>query len=169
MCQKESYLNELVRYIHLNPVRAGLSDNPVKWQWSSYNTYFGEKNPILMDTETVLNSFSNDIGEANKKFAEFICDGINSEIDKDLYPHGKLSVLGNTSFLKYINNNIDELRRKTRSNFRIGLDELISEISKKNNLKIIDLKSMGGERAVSRARAVFSYIAHIYCGYKTTD
>jgi chromosomal replication initiation ATPase DnaA len=78
-------------------------------------------------------------------------------------------VLGNTSFLKYINNNIDELRRKTRPNFRIGMDELISEISKKNNLKIIDLKSMGGERAVSRARAVFSYISHVYCGYKIID
>lgn len=36
LVQKESYLIELVRYVSLNSVRAGLVDEPASWHWSSY-------------------------------------------------------------------------------------------------------------------------------------
>jgi REP element-mobilizing transposase RayT len=36
LCDKPSYLLELVRYIHLNPVRAGLVSRPEEWPWSSH-------------------------------------------------------------------------------------------------------------------------------------
>jgi REP element-mobilizing transposase RayT len=39
LCQKEPYLLELVRYIHLNPVRAHLVDSPQQWRWSSLASY----------------------------------------------------------------------------------------------------------------------------------
>ena len=34
----DSYLIELIRYIHLNPVRAGMVDDPVDYEWSSHST-----------------------------------------------------------------------------------------------------------------------------------
>lgn len=41
-----------INYIHMNPVKRGLVKNPEDWKWSSYRDYaFGEKGPVLVDTE----------------------------------------------------------------------------------------------------------------------
>lgn len=33
------FIRQKLNYTHLNPVRAGLSDHPAKWRWSSYRAY----------------------------------------------------------------------------------------------------------------------------------
>jgi REP element-mobilizing transposase RayT len=43
LCDKNSYLLELVRYLHLNPVRARLVALPQDWPWSSMAAYLGKK------------------------------------------------------------------------------------------------------------------------------
>ncbi len=35
LCEKDSYFLELSAYIHLNPVRAGLVEDPINYRWSS--------------------------------------------------------------------------------------------------------------------------------------
>lgn len=54
LVEKDHYLLELSRYIHLNPVRAGLVSMPEDYSWSSYRAYIGYKKDVLVDTETVL-------------------------------------------------------------------------------------------------------------------
>ena len=49
VCERESYLLELVRYIHLNPVRAGLLKRPGDWQWSGPGEYLGTVKRGLID------------------------------------------------------------------------------------------------------------------------
>ena len=39
VCDGESYLLELVRYIHLNPLRAKLARRPGAWRWSGHGEY----------------------------------------------------------------------------------------------------------------------------------
>jgi len=39
LCQKDEYLLELIRYLHLNPVRAGLAESPDEYQWSGHADY----------------------------------------------------------------------------------------------------------------------------------
>jgi putative transposase len=42
----DSYLDALVRYIHLNPVRAGMVKEPEEYRWSGHRAYLGlEKIP----------------------------------------------------------------------------------------------------------------------------
>jgi REP-associated tyrosine transposase len=50
----DSYLLELVRYIHLNPVRAGLVDEPSAYPWSGHWAYLGEEILPWLTTEWVL-------------------------------------------------------------------------------------------------------------------
>ncbi|MFN2356956.1 MAG: transposase [Desulfotignum sp.] len=48
LIDKDNYLLELVRYIHCNPVRAKICENPADYQWSSHNAYLGiQKYPWL--------------------------------------------------------------------------------------------------------------------------
>jgi len=58
---KDSYLQELSRYIHLNPVRSNIADNPDKYLWSSFMGYMGKKDDIidLDKIKTVINMNSN--------------------------------------------------------------------------------------------------------------
>ena len=43
MIEDESYYGTVSRYVHLNPVRAGLAARPEHWGWSSYPGYFDPK------------------------------------------------------------------------------------------------------------------------------
>lgn len=51
LCEKDSYFLEASRYIHLNPIEAGLASNLADYPWSSYQELFGIPELSLMDSE----------------------------------------------------------------------------------------------------------------------
>jgi REP element-mobilizing transposase RayT len=57
VCQRDAYLSELVRYIHLNPVRAGMVKRVEDYRWSSHRAYMGLENCSWVDCEPVLRHF----------------------------------------------------------------------------------------------------------------
>ncbi len=54
---KESYLIHLCRYIHLNPVKAGLAADPAAWPYSNYLEWIGERSGTLVDHEFIRDRF----------------------------------------------------------------------------------------------------------------
>lgn len=70
--EKDAYLLELSRYIHLNPVKAGFVKLPEKYKWSSYNIYIGLKRDILVDTDAVLGYFKSDTENAGLAYKAFV-------------------------------------------------------------------------------------------------
>jgi putative transposase len=54
VCDRDSYLLELVRYIHLNPVRAAMVKRPSEWQWSGHGEYLGKEKRGLIDSGPVM-------------------------------------------------------------------------------------------------------------------
>ncbi|HEX4047573.1 MAG TPA: transposase, partial [Elusimicrobiota bacterium] len=50
LCLNDGYLIALVRYIHMNPVRAGLVPGPGLWPWSSFRCYSERSNSPIVDT-----------------------------------------------------------------------------------------------------------------------
>lgn len=169
LCQKEIYLQELIRYIHLNPIRAGFVELPDQWKWSSYNAYFGEVSSLMIDIKAVLNCFGKDINKASKKLSEFINDGIDNNETCKIYPKSVFPVLGNDTFIKNLNNNVKELRRKVDPRLRISLHDLNFALCERYKIKIHDIRGKGGNRTVSCTRAIFSYIASIYSEHKITE
>lgn len=57
VCERDAYLLTLLRYIHLNPVRAGIVNNADEWPWSSHLAYLGSTDSIV-STEFCLSLFS---------------------------------------------------------------------------------------------------------------
>ena len=55
--EDDRYFLALNRYIHLNPVEAGIVLHPKDYQWSSYNAYVEGVSPFLVDTEKTLGYF----------------------------------------------------------------------------------------------------------------
>ena len=77
LIEKTAYLLEACRYVVLNPVRAGLADNPADWRWSSYRGMIGlAKPPDFLSTEWLLGQFCGDPRRARELYAAFIADGV---------------------------------------------------------------------------------------------
>lgn len=75
----DAYLLELIRYIHLNPVKAGMVERPELYISSSHRTYLGEKVVPWLTTDWVLAQFSEDKQAAMKRYASFVSAGLKDE------------------------------------------------------------------------------------------
>jgi putative transposase len=64
----DSYFLELIRYIHLNPVRAQIVDTADKYLWSSHLTYLGKVEQPWVETTFALRLFSDDLAKARLLF-----------------------------------------------------------------------------------------------------
>jgi len=61
--ESAKFVQQKINYTHLNPVRAGLCDQPAEWKWSSYQAYFGGNEvPIEIDWRTFWNDVEGDGG-----------------------------------------------------------------------------------------------------------
>jgi len=75
---KGSYLIELSRYIVLNPVRARMVHTATEWPWSSYRATTGQCQPApCLYIAGVLSLFDSDKFRAQKKYIDFVNDGVN--------------------------------------------------------------------------------------------
>jgi len=73
---QDSYLLALSRYVVLNPVRAGLTDRPEEWRWSSYRATAGiELPPAFLGSSSTLRLFG-DAPDATlqPRFKDFVAD-----------------------------------------------------------------------------------------------
>lgn len=71
--EDDQYLLTVIRYIHNNPIKAGVVTKPEQYKWSSYMTYFNGKENILRLTNTafILGLFSEEKTSAIEKFRQF--------------------------------------------------------------------------------------------------
>jgi putative transposase len=76
---RDSHALVCLRYIALNPVRAGLCERPEQWPWSSYAATIGlAPRPDYLHVDWVLGLFSDDPEEARQLYREFVCAGLLS-------------------------------------------------------------------------------------------
>lgn len=67
--EDDEYLATVLRYIHQNPVKAGLCKNLQDYRWSSFNEYLSD--PSIVDVDFVLDTFSDDAKEAKEIFVRY--------------------------------------------------------------------------------------------------
>ena len=70
LVDKDAYLVQLSRYVHLNPVRAKIVERPEQYRWSSYPAYIGKTGECTwVEYSWILSTFGNDLKTAKKKYA----------------------------------------------------------------------------------------------------
>jgi putative transposase len=75
-CESESDVLNTVRYIHLNPVRAGLVGTPEAYPWSSHRIYLGEVETAWVAT-SILEFLSADRSRAQAAYAVWMAAGLS--------------------------------------------------------------------------------------------
>ncbi len=77
LVDRDSYLLELLRYVVLNPVRAGMVSEAIDWPWSSYRATVGqEANPQWLETQWTLQQFATQQKAQRRRYAEFVAQGL---------------------------------------------------------------------------------------------
>jgi putative transposase len=99
MCQEETYLLELVRYIHLNPLRAGIVsslDSLRDYRYSGHSCILGRNNNLesWMPTKDILEHFGQHQAQSRKAYETFVRDGIAKGPRSDLTGGGLLRSTG---------------------------------------------------------------------------
>jgi hypothetical protein len=77
LVEKDSYLQELARYVVLNPLRARMVNDVVEWQWSSYRAMISQAlQPPWLETDWILSRFGSDRHRAISRYIDFVRAGV---------------------------------------------------------------------------------------------
>ena len=173
VCEEDPYLLELVRYLHLNPVRAGLvkrMEGLDRYRWSGHAVLMGYRDMPGQNTEEVLSYFGRQWKTARREYRGFVTEGIPQGRREELTGGGlrrirKLTgrddieefderILGSGEF-------VERLRREeVRSNgisARIPVDELVERVARAFGIEAEDLRRRKRSREVVDARSMICY------------
>jgi len=153
LCQKDSYLQELIRYIHLNPVRAKMVKEVSAWKWSSHREYLGEVKGELTDNRFPLSLFHKDIGSSRRYYARFVNEGVEMGHQEEFYPSPSTPCLGEESFVDDYRERIAE--KTTTVTGEVKLIPLEKLVPGKAKVALALLRSSTQVRAVAVARREF--------------
>src|SRR5215469_9337232 len=78
LVEKDAYLLELSRYIHLNPWRVNRGTDPIKYRWSSLGPYLGTRvGPSWLSVREIMKQFGS---QAKRRYRQFVAEGIREGI-----------------------------------------------------------------------------------------
>lgn len=157
VCEQESYLLELTRYIHLNPVRAGFVQRPGKWPWSGHGEYLRKTRRGLIDPGPVQKILG-----SPDQYDAFVREGLKDGYQPEWHPGQQLPVLGPEPFKKRL------LRKKPlpSSRPRPTLKVLWRQTAIKAGVPFNLLRSGGRSAAVVAVRDSFIRQAVAKAGYR---
>ncbi len=136
LVEADNYALELSRYIHLNPVRAGMVGEPGKYPWSSFSSYIGQsKAPDWLKMDFVLSCFGKSGAEAGAKYGTFVEELMGKEYDSPLQGAIGKAVLGTTGFVETITGKHVRQREPARDvpalrqlSIRPSLEEIVTAV-----------------------------------------
>jgi REP element-mobilizing transposase RayT len=150
----DEYLLELVRYIHLNPVRAHMTTDPFDYRWSSHRAYCGKETIPWLCTDLTLSAFGKRKDIASRKFREFTLEGLGEGHRPEF--HGgegtDSRVLGDDSFSERVLAASEAIPAR-----RIGIDEIILAVCRYYGITEKELR--GNSHRSSRLRAMAAWVA----------
>lgn len=184
LCDEENYLIALVRYIHLNPIRAQIVktiEELDRYSWSGHGTIIGTTKYPWMDVDSVLSQFSDGKRKAISKYRRFVMDGLGTERQPELTGGGLIRsqggwsrvlalrragqkeesderILGSGDFVHAIIRETEErqLRQTRLRRSRKGIGGIIREECGKHGVNEEELVQGSRRRKVCETRAVIA-------------
>jgi REP element-mobilizing transposase RayT len=187
LCEEDSYLLELVRYIHLNPLRAGIVKDVkgLATYWKcGHSALMGKREYEWQDTDYVLGLFGKTVGSARRSYSAFVNKGVGMGRRPDLVGGGLIRsiggwsalkglrssglrimgderILGSSDFVESVLHQANEEYEKRTLAIAKGLDinRLIDAVLKHFELDLDILMSSSRQTIVARARGIICCLA----------
>jgi REP element-mobilizing transposase RayT len=187
LCEEDSYFLELVRYIHLNPLRAGNVKN-IKalnsYPLCGHAVIMGQVKHQWHQADYVLRLFGNTVKAARKEYISFVSKGVALGRRTDLVGGGLIRSHGGWTAIKYLRSNGVRVHSDERI---LGSSDFVESVLKKANedlekktlvmtkgkdlrhlldvaadhfdLNLRQIRSQSRNRVVARARAIICSLA----------
>lgn len=145
----DPYLEELIRYVHLNPVRAGIVKEPEDYAWSGHRAYLGLEMIPWLTTDWVLSQFSKRLTLARRAYRRFVHEG-KGGLHQEQYHRG----LGRDSRILGDDDFMDRMlgRKPMRLRPKASLDRIMQEVCRYYHFDEKDFLVPGKDRELSEAR-----------------
>lgn len=181
LCDEDNYLLALVRYIHLNPLRAGIVktiEELNSYPWSGHRTIIGKASHSWMDVQYILAQFSDTRRKALYAYRAFMHEGVDQGRIRELTGGGLVRskggwsqvlsmqrrgqkedfderILGGGDFVHATLKEAEESQLRQMKARREGktIQRIIEEECRKQDISIVELKGGGKRRKVSDTRA----------------
>lgn len=185
LCETDPYLLELVRYIHLNPIRAGIvKDMKILdlYAYTGHASLMGKISRDWQDTDSILGLFGQKLSAARRAYRSFVENGISMGKRPDLTGGGLIRstggwatlreikkqglrmagderILGSTNFVASVLRQAREEHLKRTDAKGMTLAALIALVADRMGTEEAFIKSTIKERAASQARAIIAHLA----------
>lgn len=184
VCDEEEYFLELVRYIHLNPLRAQIVNDMTEldsYPWSGHSVVMGYRKREWQDRQYVLSMYGKREKAARKVYRQFVEEGIEEGRREDLVGGGLVRssggwsqvlsrrkdrdrdlsderILGSSDFVERIIGEAEEAIRYQLplNERRIVAQKRIDEICNREGINVKELKGGSRRTGISRARAILA-------------
>jgi len=183
LCEEDRYLMALVRYIHLNPIRAGIINNIDEldnYPWTGHGVIIGKSEQEWMDTDYILFHFGKQLKGSREAYRKFVEEGYTEDhiiafSGGGLLPsHGGWSevismrhrgklldhddrILGSSDFVERTLEDADE---KKKWQFKLirskSISDIINEQSEASGISQALLRSGSRKRNVSHVRCTIA-------------
>ena len=184
ICDEDAYFTELVRYIHLNPLRAKLVKSYEKldrYRWCGHGVLVGRVENDWQDRDYVLKWFGKTESQAQAEYRSYVKKGIEQGRRPELVGGGLIRSQGGWSAVKalrrvgerelsderilgsgeFVEQVLKEAEDKVKYQLPVKeqhreIDEFITKICQNENVSIKELKSGSRRKAVSGVRSMIA-------------
>lgn len=169
---REEYLLTVARYIHHNPVEAGLVKWPEEHEWSSCRIYLEKRQPLWLDVDQLFSRFSQK--DRKKDYINFMRSKIEGPVNTFYRSSRWLPVLGSEKFIEQIRGKIrnsrmnlkevPEAKRYIRPSMETCLD-MVQQVYGNRRTEL--MRGVRGQR--NEARAIAMYLCRRMVGMKQEE
>ena len=184
VCDEDVYFTELVRYIHLNPLRAKIVKNLSaldRYAWCGHSVIMGKKKRQWQDRNYVLLWFGTKESEAKSTYREYVKEGISQGRREDLVGGGLIRTLGGWSQVlslrgskekvlcderilgsgEFVERTLEDAKSEIKyqvsiNERRLKAEKKIHEICKKEGVNKEELQGGSRRGRISQTRAKFA-------------
>ncbi len=160
LCQEDLYLRELVRYIHLNPLRGGLVKDLSElgaYRFSGHSALTGKVERKWQDVDFVLRLFGERISSARRQYVEYVHNGISMGRRPELTGGGLIRSLGGWEQIKLLRQGEQRLKGDERI---LGDSDFVLEVLQESQERLerryaLRSKGVGIEALAERVAKLF--------------
>jgi REP element-mobilizing transposase RayT len=197
LCQEDTYLRELIRYIHLNPLRAGLVTDMQaldRYPWCGHSCVMGKMKNEWQNINYVLGFFHDTRSKARKEYRLFVQNGIDEGRRPDLVGGGLIRssggweriealreegirlkgderILGDSQFVLDVLNAGDERLERKHLLRAQGYDfqKVVDRVADLLEINPVDVTRSGKQAQTVKARSLVCYWTNRELGISTVE
>jgi len=170
LCDKKVYLLNLIRYIHLNCIRAGLVKEASAYKWSSHRIYLGVEESKLIDTDFVLSQFASGRKRAIKLYEQFVLEWIGEGKREEYYRTVDQRFLGEEDFINGVKGVIGEESLMEEITLRDkSFGDILQKVSELTGVGEGELRGRTRSRRLTEVRSIFVKLCLMRTSYKRKE